>query len=83
MKSSVVFEPSNVHQGHYVIINGESSGIILNLYAYKTIERYKNEVDNKIKEYIKNETKTQKVFNRNCDSDYLHINKRFRPNFNV
>ena len=51
----VVFEPSNAHQGHYVIINGETSGIIVNLYAYETIEEYKNEVDNKIEEYIKNE----------------------------
>lgn len=56
MKTSVIFEPSNVHQAHYVIVNGEDSGIIVNLYAYRKIEEYKNEVDNKINEYIKNET---------------------------
>jgi uncharacterized UBP type Zn finger protein len=51
--NKILFEPSNVHQGHYVIINGETSGIIVNLYAYEMIEEYKKEVGNKIEEYIK------------------------------
>lgn len=47
----VVFESSNVHQGHYVVINGEFTGIVVNKYAYDTIEEYKKEVDLKIKNY--------------------------------
>jgi hypothetical protein len=62
MKNMVVFEPSNVHQGHYVIINGEDTGIVVNLYCYKINEDYKKEVDNKIKQYIK--TKQHEQSNR-------------------
>jgi hypothetical protein len=49
----VEFEPSNVHQGHYVCINGEETGIVVNLYAYETIEEYKAEVDEKIEQFKK------------------------------
>jgi hypothetical protein len=48
---SVVFKPSNVHQGYYVYIDGKSTGIVVNLYAYEAIEEYKNQVDEKIKLY--------------------------------
>ena len=41
----VEFKPSNVHQGHYVYINGKSTGIVVNLYAYETIEEYKTAVE--------------------------------------
>lgn len=51
-KRKVVFKPSNVHQGHYVYIDGESTGIVVNLYAYKTIKEYKVQVDEKIKQAI-------------------------------
>lgn len=51
MKTPVRFEPSNVHQGHYIIINGENTGMVVNYYAYLTILDYKNEVDKKIKNY--------------------------------
>jgi hypothetical protein len=49
----VIFKPSNVHQGHYIIVDGESIGVV-NLYAYKTSPDYKKEVDDKINNYIKN-----------------------------
>jgi hypothetical protein len=48
----VVFKPSNVHQGHYVEINGESTDLVVNLFAYKTIKKYKVEVDEKIEKLI-------------------------------
>lgn len=50
----VIFTPSNVHQGHYVEINGESTGIIVNLYAYKNPNclDYKEQVDKKIENCI-------------------------------
>jgi len=51
-KRKVVFKPSNVHQGHYVYIDGKSTGIVVNLYAYETIEEYKVQVDEKIKQKI-------------------------------
>lgn len=51
-KRKVVFKPSYVHQGHYVYIDGKSTGIVVNLYAYKTIEEYKVQVDKKIKQTI-------------------------------
>lgn len=49
----ITFIPSNVHDGHYVEINGESTGIVVNLFAYQTIEDYKKEVDKKIETYEK------------------------------
>jgi len=52
---SVVFKPSNVHQGHYVYVDGENTGIVVNLFAYQTIEEYKVNVDEEIKKSINNE----------------------------
>lgn len=52
--SKVIFKPSNVHQGHYVYVNGESTGIVVNLFAYQTIEEYKIKVDKQIKKYETN-----------------------------
>ena len=49
----VEFKPSNVHQGHYVYINGKSTGIVVNLYAYETIEEYKTKVDEEIEQFKK------------------------------
>ena len=49
----VVFKPSNIHQGHYVYIDGESTGIVVNLFAYKTIEEYKIKVDESIEQFKK------------------------------
>ena len=49
----VVFKPSNVHQGHYVYIDGEPTGIVVNLFAYKTIKEYKIKVDKSIKQFKK------------------------------
>lgn len=46
---TVTFEPSNVHQGHYVKIDGKDTGIVVNLFAYETIKEYKDKIDNKIK----------------------------------
>lgn len=52
MKTNTIeFKSSNVHQGHYVYINGQETGIVVNLFAYDTIEEYKNQVDIKIKNY--------------------------------
>lgn len=48
MKDLITFLPSNVHQGHYVYINSEPTDIVVNLYAYETIEKYKKEVNEKI-----------------------------------
>jgi len=48
---SVEFKPSYVHQGHYVEIDGEFTGIVVNLYAYETIDEYKKQVDEKINKY--------------------------------
>ena len=62
MKNMVVFEPSNVHQGHYVIINDEFTGILVNYYYYTINEDYKKNVDNKIEQYIK--TKQHEQSNR-------------------
>ena len=53
MNTSITFIPSNVHQGHYVYIDGESTGIVVNLFAYKTIDDYKQQIDNKINNYLK------------------------------
>lgn len=49
-KHKVVFKPSDVHQGHYVYIDGKFTGIVVNLFAYETIEEYKVKVDEKIKQ---------------------------------
>lgn len=48
---TVEFIPSMIHQGHYVEINGEFTGIIVNYYAYQTIEEYKKQVDEQIEKY--------------------------------
>ena len=48
----VTFKPSNVHQGHYVYINGVSTDIVVNLFAYKTISEYRDKVDEQIKKAI-------------------------------
>lgn len=47
----VIFEPSNTHQGHYIVIDNESTGMVINLYFYKINADYKKEIDEKIKEY--------------------------------
>ena len=47
----IEFKPSYVHQGHYVYINGESTGIVVNLFAYDTIKEYKIKVDESIKQF--------------------------------
>ena len=51
--NTVTFKPSNVHQGHYVYINGQDTGIVVNLFAYQTILEYKNKIDKKIIDYDK------------------------------
>jgi hypothetical protein len=47
--SKVIFKPSNVHQGYYVYINEKNTDIVVNLFAYKTIDDYKKQIDKKIK----------------------------------
>lgn len=47
----VVFKPSNVHQGHYVYVNGEPTDIVVNLFAYETIKEYKVKVDKSIEQF--------------------------------
>lgn len=56
---NIIFKPSNVHQGYYVHINGEFTGIVVNLFAYKTIHDYKQKVDAKIKNYETKEKNKQ------------------------
>lgn len=51
--NSVTFKASNVHQGHYVYINGKETGIVVNLFAYETIQKYKEKTDKKISEWNK------------------------------
>lgn len=51
--NSVTFKPSNVHQGHYVYVNGKDTGIVVNLFAYQTILEYKKKTDKKINEWKK------------------------------
>ena len=51
--SKVIFEPSNVHQGHYVIIDEECTGIVVNLFAYKTVTEYKSQIDEQIEQFKK------------------------------
>lgn len=48
----VVFKPSDVHQGHYVYIDDEYTGIVVNLFAYNTIDEYKNKLDEQISSFI-------------------------------
>jgi hypothetical protein len=48
----VTFKPSDVHQGHYVYINGVSTDIVVNLFAYETISEYKDKVDEEIKKVV-------------------------------
>lgn len=57
--NQIIFKASNVHQGHYVMINGKDTGMIVNLYAYNNpyCSDYKRGVDNKIKLLIKNQTR--------------------------
>ena len=45
MKTKITFKPSNVHQGHYVYINNEETGLVINLFAYNTINDYKKKID--------------------------------------
>jgi hypothetical protein len=54
---TVEFIPSNVHEGHYVKINGEFTGIVVNLYCYQTNDEYKKQVEEQIENYCKAETK--------------------------
>ena len=49
----VIFKPSEVHQGHYVYIDNESTGIVVNLFAYETIPEYKKKVDEQIEQFKK------------------------------
>jgi hypothetical protein len=49
----IIFKPSEVHQGHYVYIDDESTGIVVNLFAYETIPEYKKKVDNEIEQFKK------------------------------
>jgi predicted nucleotide-binding protein (sugar kinase/HSP70/actin superfamily) len=50
----IIFKPSQVHQGHYVYINDESTDIVVNLFAYKTIDEYKKQIDEKIENFKTN-----------------------------
>jgi hypothetical protein len=56
----VTFKPSAIHQGHYVHIDGESTDMVVNLFAYQTIEEYKKEVDEKINNLKSNGTLRKK-----------------------
>ena len=53
--NKITYKASNVHQGHYVLIDGEECGMVINLFAYKNplCKDYKKEVDNKIELLIK------------------------------
>ena len=58
--SIVIFKPSNIHQGHHVVINGKSTGMVVNLHAYENPEciDYKQRVDREIEELLtKNQTR--------------------------
>jgi len=54
----IEFKPSNVHLGHYIYVNGESTDIVVNLYDYNRIKDYKESVDKKIEEFIINQQET-------------------------
>jgi len=51
--NTVTFKPSNVHEGHYVYIDGKQTDIVVNLFAYQTILKYKKETDKKINKWNK------------------------------
>lgn len=53
MTQEILFKHSDVHQGHYVYINGQSTDIVVNYHAYQTIQEYKNKVDKQIQEHEK------------------------------
>tara|TARA_R110002126_G_scaffold5861_1_gene31209 strand:+ start:60 stop:224 length:165 start_codon:yes stop_codon:yes gene_type:complete len=50
---NVTFKPSDVHQGHYVCIDGKETDIVINLFAYETIKEYKEQTDQKISKWNK------------------------------
>jgi hypothetical protein len=50
---TVIFKPSSVHQGHYVYIDEEQTGIVVNLFAYQTVEEYRIKVDKSIQQFKK------------------------------
>jgi len=62
MTTTITFKPSNVHQGHYVYINGEDTGIGINLYAYETIESYKHETNKKINKWKRKRNTKPEVY---------------------
>jgi hypothetical protein len=49
--NTIVFKPSYIHQGHHVVINGKSTGMVVNLHAYENPDcaDYKKRVDSEIK----------------------------------
>jgi hypothetical protein len=49
--SNITFKASNVHEGHYVYVNGINTGIVVNLFAYETVEEYKQKVDLAIEKF--------------------------------
>lgn len=57
--NQIIFKASNVHQGHYVMINGKDTGIVVNLYAYEnpSCADYKKQIDSKIELLLKNQTR--------------------------
>jgi hypothetical protein len=55
----IIFKPSQVHQGHYVYINDESTDIVVNLFAYETIDEYRKQVDEKIENFKTNNYETK------------------------
>jgi hypothetical protein len=59
MANIIEFKPSNVHQGHYVYVNGESTDILVNLSAYNRITDYQESVDKKIQQFINNQEEEQ------------------------
>ena len=52
--NKITFKPSNAHDGHYVYLNGESTGIVVNYHAYTNpnCADYKRYVDEKIKKLV-------------------------------
>ena len=44
----ISFKPSEVHQGHYVYIDDEEAGLVINLHAYETLKDYRKITDQKI-----------------------------------
>lgn len=66
--NKITYKASNVHQGHYILIDGKNTGMVINLFAYKNplCEDYKKEVDNKIELLIK--TKQDEHRSKLCNS---------------